>query len=48
MMYNVAFVLLRGAEMYRQDGGGVVGTKLGQGGRGRSSTGGEDRAGRVS
>ena len=40
-MYNVAFVLLRVADMYRQDGGGVVVTKLGQGGRDRSSTGGK-------
>ena len=47
-MYNVAFVLLRVADMYRQDGGGVVVTKLGQGGRDRSSTGGEDRSVRVS
>ena len=31
-MYNVAFVLLRVADMYRQDGGSSVATKLGQGG----------------
>ena len=45
MVYAVSLVLLCGAYMYRQDGGGPMVTKLGQGRGVRSSTEEEDRSG---
>ena len=48
VMHVVSFVLLCGAYMYRQDGGGPIVPKSGQGRGVRSSTGEEDRSGQVS